>query len=261
MVVELHSDAIPATPAPSEAGKVLPFPHRRRFATTRWSMVIAAGESATPEARKALAELCELYWHPIHAFVQRQGFTPEKAADLTQAFFVRLLEKNALSVADPTRGRFRSWLLASVTHFLANAWDREQALKAGGGHVHVPLHDSTGQALQTPEPGPTPDRAFEKRWAERLLEHVLSLLREEYVLAGRGPLFDQLKRTLTGDDGAAHARIAEAQGMTPGAVKVAAFRFRKRYQELLRLEVSHTVEKPEDVQDELRFLISALSDA
>ncbi|MCP3144681.1 RNA polymerase sigma factor [Pyxidicoccus xibeiensis] len=260
MVVEPSSDSLPSSAAPrEEGGKVLPFPPRRRFATTRWSMVLAAGHSAAPEARKALEALCQQYWAPLHDFVQHKGFTKEQAADLTQSFFVRLLEKNALSVADPTRGRFRSWLLTSMTHFLANAWDAEQTRARGGGHVHVPLEDPEGRVIPAPSPDPTPDRVFEKRWAERLLEHVLAALREEYVLAGRGALFDHLKKTLTGDAGAAHAHIAEVLGMKPGAVKVAAFRFRKRYQELLLREVSHTVANPADAADELRFLITALA--
>ncbi len=221
--------------------------------------MLAAGRDAAPEARKALSELCELYWSPLHAFVRRQGLPAEEAKDLTQGFFARLLEKNALAVATPSRGRFRSWLLASVKHYLANEWDRERAKKRGGDRLRLGHEDAEGCLSQELDPGLTPERAFERRWAERLLQHVLAALGEEYARGGKALRFDKLKKTLTGEEHS-YSRIAAELGMTVGAVRTEACRLRQRYQELLLQELSHTVEKPEDVADELRFLISIFED-
>jgi RNA polymerase sigma-70 factor (ECF subfamily) len=237
----------------------VPFHAPRGFVTTRWSLVLAAGRDAAPEARKALSELCELYWSPLHAFVRRQGLPAEEAKDLTQGFFARLLEKNALAVATPSRGRFRSWLLASVKHYLANEWDRERAKKRGGDRLRLGHEDAEGCLSQELDPGLTPERAFERRWAERLLQHVLAALGEEYARGGKALRFDKLKKTLTGEEHS-YSRIAAELGMTVGAVRTEACRLRQRYQELLLQELSHTVEKPEDVADELRFLISIFED-
>lgn len=252
------SSADPDRPSPRETGKVLPHPPARRFVTTRWSLVLDAGHPSTPQAREALSELCALYWPPLHAFIQRQGYTAEVAKDLTQGFFTRLLEKDALAAATPHRGRFRAWLMASARHYLANEWDRSHALMRGGDRVHLPLEDGEGNPLPVPAPGLTPEQAYERCWAERLLARVLAALREEYASDGRGPLFDRLKPTLTGASEDAYAVIAGALGMKAGAVKTAACRLRTRYRERLHEEVRHTVEKPEDVADELRFLIGAL---
>jgi RNA polymerase sigma factor (sigma-70 family) len=229
----------------------------RGFVTTRWSLVLAAGRDAAPETRKALSELCSLYWSPLHAFVRRQGLPAEEAKDLTQGFFARLLEKNDLSVATPGRGRFRSWLLASVKHYLANEWDRERAKKRGGDWVRLELDDAEDCFGQEPDPGLTPERAFERRWAERLLMSVLVALGKEYKRGGKERRFDKLKTTLVGEGGDSYARIAAELDMKEGAVKTEVFRLRQRYRELLLQELSHTVEKPEDIADELRFLISA----
>lgn len=222
--------------------------------------MLAAGRDTTPQARKALSELCELYWYPIYSFVQRQGIPAEEAKDLTQGFFARLLEKNELAIADPGRGRFRMWLLAAVKHYLANEWDRERAKKRGGDWVRITPKDEEGYFSQEPAPGPTPEQAFERRWAERLLENVLAALGEEYKRRGKDLLFDKLKKTLTGEEENAYSLIAAELGMTADAVKVMAFRLRRRYRELLLGEIAHTVENPEDVDDELRFLISTFED-
>lgn len=252
------SSADPGRPSSREAGKVIPLPPARRFVTTRWSLVLAAGHPSTPEARKALSELCELYWPPLHAFIQRRGHTAEAAKDLTQGFFTRLLEKHGLSAADPHRGRFRAWLMTSARHYLANEWDRGNALMRGGDQVHLPLEDAEGNPLPVPAPGLTPEQAFERCWTERLLARVLATLREEYASDGRGPLFDRLKTTLTGASEDEYAVLAEELGMKAGAVKTAASRLRTRYRERLHEEVRHTVEQPEDVADELRLLIGSL---
>jgi RNA polymerase sigma-70 factor (ECF subfamily) len=238
----------------------MPIPAPRRFVTTRWSLVLAAGGKAAPETRTALSELCEIYWSPLYAFVRHQGHSAEDAKDLLQGFFARLLEKNELAVADPGRGRFRSWLLASVKHYLSNAWERDRAHKRGGNQVRLGGEDAERHLDQQPDSGLTPEQAYERRWAEQLLKNVLAALGEEYARGGKGPLFEKLKQTLTGEAGDSYSRLAEELGMTPSAVKVAAFRLRQRYQAMLHWEVSHTVESPEEVADELRFLISALED-
>lgn len=232
----------------------------RGFVTTRWSLVLAAGRVAAPEARKALSELCKLYWYPLYVFVQRQGFPAEEAKDLTQGFFARLLEKNDLAVAERSRGRFRAWLLASLKHYLANEWDRERAKKRGGDWVRLEFEDAEGCFSQEPSPGLTPERAFERRWAERLLGTVLAALGEEYKRGGKERRFDKLKTLLTGEGRDSYAHLAAELDMKEGAVKTEVFRLRQRYQQLLLQELSHTVEKPEDVADELRFLLSALED-
>ncbi|MBN1207458.1 MAG: sigma-70 family RNA polymerase sigma factor [Myxococcaceae bacterium] len=231
---------------------------RRGFITTRWSLVLAAGADTAPEARKALSELCGLYWSPLYAFLRRQGRSADEAQELTQGFFARLLEKNDLAVADPGRGRFRAWLLASIRHYAANERERERAKKRGGGQVRIDLDEAELQFSQEPMPGLTPERAFERRWALALLENALAALREEYARRGQELLFDKLKGALNGEEEASYSRIAAELGMTVSAVKVNAFRLRRRYRELLRGEISHTVEDPEDVDAELRFLFSAL---
>ncbi|MFL5359128.1 RNA polymerase sigma factor [Archangium sp.] len=237
-----------------------PGPTARGFVTTRWSLVLAAGQPGAPEAHKALSELCTLYWHPLYDFVRRQGLPPDKAKDLIQGFLTRVLEKNALAVVEPGRGRFRSWLLASVKHYLANEWDRERAEKRGGTRVQVDLEDAETCFNQVPMPGLTPERAFERRWALGLLRRVLTALGEEYAREGQALRFEKLQQTITGEEADSYAHIATELGMREGAVRKAAFRLRQRYQELLLTELSHTVEKPEDVTDELRFLISAVED-
>ena len=233
----------------------------RRFATTRWSVVLAAGQRATSQSRKALGELCALYWPPLYAFARRQGLSAEEAQDLTQGFFTRLLEKDELSTLDPSRGRFRAWLLASLKHYLSNAWAHERAQKRGGGLVRVDFDAGEGPVHEEPDPGLTPERAFERRWALTLLEHVLSTLRNECAQEGKAALFEKLKGMLTGEDAEAYAGIGAELGMTAGAVRVAAHRLRRRYRDLLRAEIAQTVEHPEDVDDEIRFLFSALENA
>ena len=244
----------------SREAEVSPALPARRFATTRWSLVVAAGGGASAQGRKALSELCALYWAPVHGFVRRQGYSEADAMDLTQGFFTRLLEKNTLAVADPARGRFRSWLLASVTHFMSNERDRQRTEKRGGKRPHVTGEDAEQQLLRQPATGPTPDRAFERQWAERLLAQALEALREEQARRGRTLLFDKLKASLVGVQRGEYARIAAELRMTEGAVTVEACRLRKRFAALLHQQVAHTVEKPEDVEGELRFLLAALED-
>lgn len=230
---------------------------------------MAAGRNGGPEARKALAELCELYWYPLYAFVRYQGRPADEAKDLTQGFFTRLLEKKELEDADPTRGRFRAWLLTSVKHYMANEWDRERAKKRGGNLVRLELEDAESFFSQHPVCHLTPERAFVRRWAERLLQHVLAALGEEYERAGKASRFEKVKKTIIPGDEDSYASIAAELGTTVGAVRTEAFRLRKRFRELLLQALSHTVGNPTDpdddpdpgdIADELRFLLSSFED-
>lgn len=233
-----------------------------RFATTHWSLVLAAGRRASPESADALVALCRAYWYPLYAFVRRQGYRPEDAQDLTQAFFARLLEKNYLADADRQRGKFRSFLLAALKHFLANERDRARARKRGGGQTVLSLDFAVAETRYGHEPADpmTPERLFERRWALTLLDRVLGRLQDEHVAAGKGPWFERLKEFLTREPGATSYRdVAQRAGTTEGAVKVAVHRLRKRYRQLLEEEIGHTVTRPEEVEDELRQLFTALS--
>ncbi|HEX8826147.1 MAG TPA: hypothetical protein VF794_39950 [Archangium sp.] len=233
----------------------------RKFSTTRWSLIFTASQGATPEAHEALSSLCGLYWYPLYAFTRRQGHSPEDAQDLVQGFFTLLLEKNHLAAVDRQRGRFRSWLLASLKHFLANEWEREQAQKRGGGQTRIFIDRQTAEGLYSTDFSHdlTPEKLYERHWALTLLEHVLATLANECALLGKQALFEKLRGTLTGDaEHVSYTQVAEELGMSLGAVKVAAHRLRGQYRELLRAKISQTVEHPEEVDDEIRQLLSAL---
>jgi len=231
------------------------------LAATRWTLVLAAARTESPEpAMRALTELCQTYWPPLFAYIRRQGSDIHQAEDLTQAFFARLLEKNYLADADPGKGRFRSFLLASLKHFLANERDRERAQKRGGGHAPIALDGLSDEARNRLEPADheTPDKAYDRQWALTVLEHALKRLRTEYAATGREKLFDTLKPFLTGDAPAhSHAETGAECGLSEGAVKVAVHRLRRRYRELLREEVAQTVATPYEVDGEIRELFAA----
>jgi RNA polymerase sigma-70 factor (ECF subfamily) len=232
------------------------------FATTRWTVVLAAGRKSTPQAERALEELCRTYWFPLYAYVRRRGHTKADAEDLTQAFFARFLEKNHLAGLEAERGRFRAFLLASLKHFLANEWDKTQRQKRGGGAAHLSLDwqdaDSKFQLAASSEPGP--DRAYDREWAVALLAQVIGRLQTECAAEGNARQFEQLKVFLTSGRGAApHADVARALGMDEGAVRVAAHRLRKRYRALLRDEIAHTLADPAMVDEEMRALFGAFS--
>jgi RNA polymerase sigma-70 factor (ECF subfamily) len=232
------------------------------FATTHWSLVLSARAADTPSAREALAELCRVYWYPLYAYVRRRGHDHDRAQDLTQEFFARLLEKNGLASVDKGRGRFRSFLLAACQHFLANQHDHDNAQKRGGGRHFVPLdlHDAARRYDREPSHEQTPERLFERRWVLALLEQVLARLRGEYEAAGKAALFDRLKGHLSGDAGGPpHAQTAAELQLSEGAVKVAVHRLRKRYRELLRAEIAQTLDDPSEVEDEIRQLFAALA--
>jgi len=237
-----------------------------RFATTRWSLVLQARDRPSPDSREALADLCRAYWYPLYALIRRRSRDGHEAQDLTQGFFARLLEKDFLDDVDPARGRFRAFLLAAVKHFLANEWDKDQAAKRGGGHrivtLDAPSFDwDSGESrfLMEPSHELTAERLFERQWALALLDRVLNRLRDEHADAGKIAQFETLQPFLSTDrDAANYAGAAMKLNMTEAAVRVAAHRLRKRYRTLLRDEIAHTVATPEEVEDELRYLFTAL---
>jgi RNA polymerase sigma-70 factor (ECF subfamily) len=231
---------------------------RDRFPSTHWSLVISAG-GASAEAGRALAELCETYWYPVYAFLRRKGRSHDDAADLTQAFFARMLEKRYLKDADPDRGRFRSFLLASLCHFMSNDRDWQQALKRGGGLRHVPIELATAEERYSLEPADdlTPERLYERRWTLAVLDKAMSRLARKYDEAGRGEVFQRLKPGLTGDN-LSYRQAAEELGVKEGSLRVAAHRLRNEFGEMLRSTIAETVDRPTDVDDELRYLLDVI---
>jgi DNA-directed RNA polymerase specialized sigma24 family protein len=232
------------------------------FRTTRWSVVLAAGDAALPQAAMALETLCRTYWYPLYAHLRRAGRSHEDAQDLTQAFFVSLLDHHGLRQVHPAKGKFRSFLLASLKHFLANEWDKVQAMKRGGQFTFVPLDDEVVRERFRREPADlgTPDRAFEQSWATTLLESVLGQLQQAYVAEGRGDLFEALQVYLSGDrSGPSYAEIGARFHLGESGVKMAVLRLRRRFGELLRAEIAHTVSQPEEIDDEIRCLFAAVS--
>lgn len=233
-----------------------------RFDTTRWSVVLAAGGDDSVEARAALATLCETYWYPIYAFVRRKGLTPQDAADMTQAFFASLLERRSFETVSPDRGRLRSFLLASLTHFMANAAARDRAHKRGRGvaPMSLSLEDAEGRYRHEPAEPTTPETLFERRWAQALIDAVLQDMRIEWAAAGREVEFEQLKSCLLGQSPVGgYAEVADILGVSEGAVKVAVHRLRRAFQARLHARIAATVERPEDVDEELRHLIRAVA--
>jgi len=229
--------------------------------TTQWSAVLAAGRTDTTHSQVALEQLCRNYWPPLFAYVRRLGHSPEDAQDLTQEFFARFLEQRAMAKADPGRGRFRSFLLASFKHFLAHEWEKARAQKRGGRAQTISLDLDTAETacVQPAAPDDTPDRAYDRQWAFALLDLVLRRLRQEYADCGRDDLFLALKETLSGGRPEIPYRDLGAQlALSEGAVKVAAHRLRQRYRELLREEIAQTVSGPGEVEEELRQLFLAL---
>jgi len=234
---------------------------RAQFAATRWSVVVAAGgDHAAPDTRRALEELIQAYWFPLYAFLRRQGQQPAEAEDLVQGFLTRLMEKHDLARVDRAKGRFRSFLLASLKHFLANQYHKKRALKRGGGRV-VSLDAMAAEARYAVEPAAamTPERLFDRRWALAVLDQVLSRLRQEYADTGKAALFEAAEECLTPQRGRlAYARLAEELRMTQGALRVAVHRMRRRYRDLLRDEIAQTVDSPEQVDEEISYLLNCL---
>lgn len=233
----------------------------RWFTTTHWSVVLAA-HGAAPGAREALEALCRTYWCPIYAYVRRHGCPPEEAQDLTQEFFARFLENESFGQADPTQGRFRTFLLTSLKNFLVSEWRRESCAKRAGSQCLLPLDTHGAEQSYASEPVDhlTPDRLYERRWALTLINQVLDRLGDEYRAADKGLLFEKLKDCLWGDQNAAsYSDMAAQLGLTEGAVKVSVHRLRQRCRELLRAEIAHTVARPEEIDDELHHLVEVFS--
>ena len=233
-----------------------------RFATTQWSLVLRAAQPEDSTARAALETLCRRYWFPLYTFARRRVSEIHEAQDLTQEFFLRLLEKNSLAAASPERGRFRSFLLTSLKNFLANEWDRATARKRGGPFKALSLDWDSGESRLALEPAHqlTPEREFERQWALTLLDVVILRLQEEFATADKSRQFELLKETLTGSRAAIeYATVAAELQMSEEAVRQAAHRLRKRYRELLREEVAATVECDDEVEDEIGRLFEAVA--
>jgi RNA polymerase sigma factor (sigma-70 family) len=231
------------------------------FATTHWSVVLAAGQHELPQAIEALEKLCRTYWYPLYVYVRRRGYSVEDAQDLTQQFFAHVLRKRSFGLAIPARGKFRTFLLHSLQNFLANEWKRAHRLKRGGDTTCLSLDADDAEHRYANEPAATmtPERAYEKRWAMTLLEQVLVNLQQEYARAGNGRVFEELADLLWGKEASvSYGQIGERLGMTEGAVRGAMHRLRDRYRERLRAEVAHTVADFREVDDELRYLVAVV---
>ncbi len=234
---------------------------REWFVTTHWSVVQAAGRSDATVARDALAELCRTYWYPLYVYVRRRGYSPEDAQDLTQAFFAELLEQHRLGAASRERGRFRTFLLTSLSHFLSDQWDKARAQKRGGGFAAVPLQLDSAETRYGREPADNrnPEQIFEKRWALALLEEVLGRLGQEYAAAGKAELFSALSPCLVGDRAEQpYAELAPKLGLGESGVKSAVHRLRNRYRQLLRSEIARTVSSESEVDEEIKYLFAVL---
>ena len=229
-----------------------------QFHTTHWSVVLAAGEAGTEQATTALARLCQTYWFPVYAFIRKRGNSPEEAQDFTQEFFASFLEKNYVAKAARDRGRFRVFLMSSVENFLYNQYDRANAQKRGGGQKLISLdcEDAEERYQMEPVEEADPARVYEQEWAATLLETVLNRLRNEFGAEGRAGLFDDLQAHLWGEaETIPYPQLAEKFGLSAGNVKTIAHRLRERYREVLREEISQTVAKPGDVDDEIQYLM------
>jgi RNA polymerase sigma-70 factor (ECF subfamily) len=238
-----------ASPEPSKQG---------RFPTTRWSLIVSSRRRSTPKSREALASLCSTYWYPLYAYVRRQGESVEDAQDLTQGFLSRLLEKHYLDDFDRERGRFRTFLVAAFRHYVTNERHRVRAQKRGGKQppLVLDLQDAEQRYHLEPSHNLTPERVYERRWALTLLERTMERLRAESASQIR---FNRLKVFLTGELGDSYRDVAHDLGMNEGALKVAVHRLRRRYGDLLRAEIAQTVASPEDIKDELHYLLSVVS--
>lgn len=230
------------------------------FVTTHWSVVLSARADESTRSAHALETLCRTYWYPLYAYLRRQGRPPHDAQDLTQGFFARLLQKDYLKAAAREKGKFRTFLLVALKHFLANEWDREHALKRGGFAPFVSIDQEIAESRFAAEPSHNlqPDVLFDRQWATTLLDRSIVQLREEYVTSGRAKLFEYLQSCLAREESALpYATIAANLKLTEPAVKMAVQRLRARYREILRGEIAHTVSSAEEIDEEIRHLFSA----
>ena len=234
------------------------------FVTTRWSVVLQAQRDLLPGAEDALEILCRGYWYPIYAYVRRAGRTPEDAEDLTQEFFARLLEKDWLLAASPEKGRFRTFLLMALKRFMVNEWRRSAAQKRGGGQNPLPLDTTDAERRYAGEPVEplAADEIYERRWAMTVLDQALDQLGAEFLAEGKGAEFECLKGWLGAERGSIpYGEVASALGSTEGAARVAVHRFRKRFRQLFKKAIEHTLAEGEDVEEELRRIVAVLSRA
>jgi RNA polymerase sigma-70 factor (ECF subfamily) len=232
-----------------------------RFATTQWSLILSAADHASPRFRQSLGELCQKYWYPLYAFVRRQGHPPTEAEDLTQEFFLRLVEKDYLEAAGPEKGKFRTFLLVCLRRFLANEYDRKVAHKRGGRVRIVSIDLATAESSYQLEPveATTAEHIFERRWALALLDCVVQRLQGEFAAAGKQPLFNELKVFLVMEETpSSYAELSNRLQVSEGALKVAVHRLRKRYGQLLAAEVARTLDGHASVQEEINALLAAL---
>ncbi len=230
------------------------------FATTHWSVVLAIGGNDTTGARDALSKLCQTYWHPLYAYIRQRGYPRHDAQDLTQEFFARLLEKRCLDAITREKGKFRSFLLTALNHFLVDEWKKARAQKRGGGQVVSLDAQDTATGSGERVDACTPERLFEQNWAFALLDTVYCQLRQEYETTGKSTLFNELKCCLTGDrTSVPYAELAERLNVAENTMKTNVYRMRQRYRELLRAEVGQTVASPNEVEEELRCLFRALA--
>jgi len=235
---------------------------RVQFANTHWSVVLLAGKSESPLCQEALENLCRSYWYPLYAFLRRQGYTSADAKDLTQGFFANFLQKNFLTAVNPAKGKFRSFLLTALKHFLANEWDRLQAEKRGGKHAFISLDEQSAEKRYQLEPSSsaTPEELYEHRWALTVLDAGLKRLKDDCEADGKAAQFEELYVYLSSEPAEGdYARSAARLGMSNGAVAVAVHRLRQRYGELLRKEIGRTVSSPAEIPEEMRFLFSVFS--
>ncbi len=233
------------------------------FATTRWTLVLAAGKRSSPQADLALEELCRTYWYPLYAYIRRHGHVREDAEDLTQTFFARLLARNYLEGLRSEKGKFRAFLLAALKHFLANEWNRANRQKRGGGLIPLSLDWQSADSRYQIDPADnlSPDKLYDRAWAVTLLERVISRVRAENAADGRSRLFEQLKPFLTiGKSAIPYAEAAVVLGLSEGAVRVAVHRLRRRFRELLREEIGQTLADPAQVEEEIQALFSAFTE-
>jgi RNA polymerase sigma-70 factor (ECF subfamily) len=238
-------------------------PGDSRLTTTDWGVVLAAGAKGAPGSEEALEKLCRSYWYPVYAYVRQRGYTRHDAQDLAQEFFARLLERRDFDTVSPEKGKFRSFLLASLNHFLFNEHDRSTAIKRGAGKPLVSLDEEATESryLHEPATDKSPDKAYDRNWAVALLERALARLGEEFAVDGKGEMFAQLKPFLAGGAEAGdYGPVSDRLGITPGAVAVAVHRLRQRYRDLVRPEVTQTVAGPMEIEHEMRHLRAVLSE-
>ena len=236
-----------------------PEPSKQIFATTHWSVVLAAGRSDPCVSQAALEQLCRAYWRPLYSYLRRRGYAHSDAEDLTQTFLARLLERNDVATVNPDRGKFRSYLLAALKHFLSDEWDKARALKRGGGRVVVPLDMAAGECDEHCADTLSPEKVFDRRWALTVLEEVHRRLRQEHEQAGSIAQFEALRFCLMGERSSVpYAELAEKLGISEGGVKAAVHRLRQRYRRLLRELIAETVATPDEVEEELRYLLVAI---